>query len=368
MDEEIFRPTRSTNQNFQKVNQMPSMAKNQGIELPENHPLRHQMQPENQGLSEGVITGNVPDQIKQQMMGNVPPVMPPVMQPPIQQAQPNRSQVDVATAMVMMNANPELNAILNTLKQNSINYEEIMLPSKGKFYDGTDGPTNGIVRIRPMTGEEEQILATPRFVKKGIAIDMIFSKCIMENIRPENLLSQDRTFLLIYMRGISYGTDYEIQIRCPQTEKQFNTVIDLDTLEVSRCPDNFGPQNLGGVLPKSKLNFSYRLSRGKDEAELQQYRESRAKVTSEFSSDDTLTHRMAQLLNNIGTITDKEEIKVLIRNLPIQDVNYIRNTINTPPFGIDTNVTILSPFSNEEFEIDLPLDSGFFFPRNKKAN
>jgi hypothetical protein len=287
-------------------------------------------------------------------------------------ANPNYSQakvpLDINTAMAMMNGNPELNAILNTLKQHSTHYEEVLLPSKGRFYDGTDGPINGIINIRPMTGEEEQILATQRFIKKGIAINMIYSKCILENIRPENLLSQDRTFILIYLRGISYGTDYEVQVKCPETDRQFNATIDLDTLEVIRCPDNFGPDSLSGVLPKSGFKFNYRLSRGKDETDLQNYRESKIKAFGETTSDDTLTYRIAQLINSIENIVNKEELKVLIRSLPIQDVNYIRNMINNPPFGMETNVSILSPYSNQDFEIDLPLDSGFFFPRNKKAN
>ena len=235
-------------------------------------------------------------------------------------------------------------------------------------YNGTDGPVNGLINIRPMTGEEEQILATPRFVKKGNALNMIFNRCIRENINPENLLSEDRTFLLIYLRGISYGTDYEIQIKCPDTERQFNTTIDLDTLEIIRCPDDFNQSKLSGTLPKSKLKFEYRLSRGKDDVDLQQYRDSKMKAYGETVLDDTITYRIALLVNNIANITNKEELKVLLKNLHIQDVNYIRNVINNPPFGIDTKISILSPFSNEDFEIELPLDSGFFFPRNKKAN
>lgn len=363
MTEEIYKPQRPNQQNPNNNVNAGNVfqSKDQSMDLPENHPLR-QRQPEinpNEinGLPPGAITGNIPHQFRSQISGDTSGFTP-----------LPKSNMDVATAMVMMNANPELNAILNTLKQNSINYEEVMLPSKGKFYDGTDGPVNGIVHIRPMTGEEEQILATPRFIKKGVAINMIYNKCIRENINTENLLSQDRTFLLIYLRGISYGTDYEIQVRCPETDKQFNTTVDLDLLEVVRCPDNFGPNDLHGVLPKSKLKFSYRLGRGKDETELQQYRESKIKTTNEVSTDDTLTFRIAQLLKSVENITDKEELKILIRNLPIQDVNYIRNIINYPPFGMQTTVSILSPYSNEDFEIDLPLDSGFFFPKNKKAN
>lgn len=363
MSEEIYKPQRPNQQNLNNNANSGNVFQNKdkSMELPENHPLRQQqpaINPNEFGnLPPGAITGNIPPQFRSQVSGDTSGFAP-----------LPKSHMDVSTAMVMMNANPELNAILSTLKQNSINYEEIMLPSKGKFYDGNDGPVNGILHIRPMTGEEEQILATPRFIKKGIAINMIYSKCIRENINAENLLSQDRTFLLIYLRGISYGTDYEIQVRCPETDKQFNTTVDLDLLEVVRCPDNFGPSDLHGVLPKSKLKFSYRLSRGKDETELQQYRESKMKTTSEVSTDDTLTFRTAQLLNSIENITDKEELKILIRNLPIQDVNYIRNIINDPPFGMQTTVSILSPYSNEDFDIDLPLDSGFFFPKNKKAN
>src|SRR5690606_17492699 len=74
-------------------------------------------------------------------------------------------------------------------------WEEFEFPSKGRFY--TDIPP--VVHIRPMTGEEEQILATPRFVKKGKAIDMIFDRCIREKINTEDLLSVDRTHLLIYL-------------------------------------------------------------------------------------------------------------------------------------------------------------------------
>jgi hypothetical protein len=348
MADEIFRPQRPVNNSF---NENP-------IDLPENHPLRQQSNSDfGNGLHPG-ITGNIPPQFRAQMAGDVGGM----------NQQPVRAPMDAATAMVMMNGNAELSAILNTLKQHSAHYEEVLLPSKGKFYDGTDGPTNGIINIRPMTGEEEQILATPRFVKKGTAVNMIFSKCIRENIKPENLLSQDRTFLLIYLRGISYGTDYEVQVRCPDTDKQFSTIVDLDGLVIDRCPDNYGPVNLSGILPKSGLKFSYRLGKGKDETEIQEYRERKLKAFSDSATDDTLTYRTAQLINNIENISDKEELKVLIRNLPIQDVNYIRNLINEPPFGMQTKISILSPYSNEEFEIDLPLDSGFFFPKNKKAN
>jgi hypothetical protein len=196
---------------------------------------------------------------------------------------------------------------------------------------------------------------------------MIFSRCIQENFRPEYLLSVDRTYLLIYLRGISYGNEYEVEVKDPDSDRKFSTVIDLNSLPVDFCPMDFGPI-LTDVLPKTNLTFTYRLSRGKDEQELQDHRERRLKQFGDSGTDDTLIFRTAQLTDSIANITDKNEIQVLLRNLPIQDLSYLRSIVNEPPFGVDTKVSILSPLSSEEFEVELPLEANFFFPRRKKKD
>lgn len=261
-----------------------------------------------------------------------------------------------------------LKELLEMIKGSSAVYEEIQLPSKGRFYDNNEGPSDGVLHIRPMTGEEEQILATPRFVRKGQAINMIFSKCIKESaeFRPENFLTIDRTFLLIYLRGISYSPKYEVEIKCPECEAKFLTTIDLNSLYVESCPDEYGPV-LQDVLPTTKLPFSYRLSTGRDEQEITDHRERRVKAFGDSAADDTLTYRTASLLEEIDGISNKNELQILLKNLPISDVSYVRNCINEPPFGVDTNVSITCPSCFAEFSIDLPLEANFFFPRRKKG-
>lgn len=259
-----------------------------------------------------------------------------------------------------------LRELLEGLKGSATTYEEVELPSKGKFYDGENGPANGIVSIRPMTGEEEQILATPRFVRKGQAINMIFQRCIKENYRPENLLTIDRTYLLIYLRGISYSPSYDVEIKCPECDKKFSTTIDLNSLFVESCPDNYGPV-LQDILPNTKLPFAYRLGTGKDEQDISDYRDRRIKAFGDSSADDTLTYRTSMLLDNIDGIDSKNELQILLKNLPINDVSYIRNCINEPPFGVDTDVEIICPSCLQDFTVDLPLESNFFFPRRKKG-
>jgi endogenous inhibitor of DNA gyrase (YacG/DUF329 family) len=216
-----------------------------------------------------------------------------------------------------------------------------------------------------MTGEEEQILATPRFVRKGQAINMIFQKCIKEDFKAENLLTVDRTYLLLYLRGISYSHSYDVEVKCPECGAKFSTNVDLSALFVNQCPHDFGPI-LEDVLPNSKYRFKYRLSTGRDEQEINEYRERRMKMFGDNATDDTLTYRTAQLLEEIDGITDKMELQILLKNLPINDVSYIRGIINEPPFGVDTNVEINCPSCSAEFSIDLPLEANFFFPRRKK--
>lgn len=240
-------------------------------------------------------------------------------------------------------------------------WEQFEFPSRGKFYENIPATIN----VRAMTGEEEQILATPRWVRKGKAIDMIFRRCIKEPINTEELLSSDRTHLLIYLRGISYTPEYDVEIKCPNCSIKFAHVIDLNELEVDSCPDDFSIENLSGVLPVSKFRYSYRLATGQDEQEISSYREKRIQQWGDQGEDDTLLYRTALLLEEIEGVTMKKELSLLLKKLPIQDVAHLRNEINTPPFGVDTELSVLCPSCTEEFKIDLPLETNFFFPRKK---
>ena len=246
-------------------------------------------------------------------------------------------------------------------------YEKIELPSKGKFYNGENGPTDGVLHIRPMTGEEEEILATPRFVKRGQAINMIFNRCIQENFDSANFLTQDRTYLLIYLRGISYTPEYDVEVKDPETDQTFATTINLSELYVNYCEDSFSRDNLFDSLPVTGYRFKFKLATGKDEQAVQEHRERRAKnFDLSGQADDSLIFRTAHLIEEIEGLTSKIEIQTLLKKLPVQDVSYLRTIVNDPPFGVDTKVSVNNPYTLNDFEIELPLESNFFFPRAKK--
>lgn len=284
---------------------------------------------------------------------------------PQKQKKPQPAQVPKPQGKVRPTGSAALEEILLQLREQAYVYDEVILPSKGAFYSGTDAPTDGILHIRPMTGEEEQILATPRYIKKGNAINMIFQRCVKEKIKADELLSIDRTYLLIALRNISYGHEYEVDIKCPGCDKKFNHTIRLDQLMVSYCPEDF-QSPLTDTLPKSGFSFSWHLPRGKDENLVSEYREKRSKEYGDLAIDDSLLFRIALMLDAVEEVKDKTELMVLLKKLPIQDIAYLRGIAGDPPFGVNTKCDATCSLCYHDFDIELPLEAGFFFPRHRK--
>lgn len=312
------------------------------------------------------VSGNVPPEFSQMMQqrGNQNPVPPAPVQGQPNTPPPPKPRATPDMMVKSSSGQPDrLQEVLTLLnQQQQEKWEPFTWPSMGKFY--TDIPHT--IHIRPMTGEEEQILATPRFVKRGQAIDMIFQKCIQENIPTEKLLSVDRTHLLIFLRGISYTPEYDVEIKCPSCGIKFNEVINLD-LDVEFCPEDFTKDNLFGTLPVSGLDYKFRLSTGKDELTVSTYREQKIAKWGEQSEDDTLLYRTALLLEDLGGLSMTREIQMVIKKLSMEDVTHLRNHVSDPPFGVDTEIPIICPNCSEEFKIDLPLETSFFFPRKKET-
>lgn len=256
---------------------------------------------------------------------------------------------------------PQFEKIIDQLT--GVKFEEIELPSRGKFYFQGEGPSDGIIHIRPMTGAEEQILTTPRLVKKNLSLNMIFKECIGEQINPELLLSEDRTYILIYLRGISYSTSYDVEIKCPSCDKSSQQKIPLDLLEVNYCPDDFDIQSLEDTLPSSGLKVRYRLSTGRDEILVQEHKDKRIKDWGADVTDDSNLFRMSLLVEEIEGITNKTMIQQIVARLPIGDMAYLRELINNPPFGVNTKIGIACPHCLNDFELEMPMELGFFFPK-----
>ena len=102
-----------------------------------------------------------------------------------------------------------LDEILSKPKGSLIPWEKVKLPSSGVYYDGQI--PNGEIEVRGWGIQTDKILATARLAQTGQSINYIFMNCIRipNEFDHMNLLVGDRMFLLYYLRGITYGNEYE---------------------------------------------------------------------------------------------------------------------------------------------------------------
>lgn len=342
MADEVYRPQR------EPINPNEISKEDNQATLNKMAAFREQIaQTEQAATEEGVkFSGNLPPQLQQMLsQKNAPQINRPPMS--------DGSFVDKSGKLA------------EAISRINIVYTEITLPSLGKFYNGADGPTDGVLHIRPMTGQEEQIFGTPRLIKKNQGLDMILNQCIQEGNRynVSNFLAIDRTFLLIYLRGISYSREYEVEIKCPACERRFNEVIDLDSLIVENCPEDLNAENLVCTLPDSGFKVHYKLLRGVDEVKIREHQERKNKEFSATGVDDTFSYQLSLAIVECAELTDPVELNVLLKRLKIVDTNYLRNVILKPAFGVDTKVDVMCSYCNENIEMELPFDASFFFPK-----
>lgn len=267
----------------------------------------------------------------------------------------------------------DIKELINRIRESS-DYRPVDLPSNGIPYMADSPLKEGKVLMRPMRAGEEEILSTPKFFKDGQAIEMIFKQCIqfpskMPLDDPRQLLSLDRTYLLIYLRAISYGNLYECSVNCATCRATFDTIIDLENeLDCDFLEDVDFKEPLKGMWPEIKFPFYYRLSRGFDEHQLLKMDRDRK---SKFSNptDQSLLNRANLLITQIGDeesgfcTNDPKQIRQVLQELVAKDLYETRRCLDSQPFGVDARVVLDCPKCGAENIMALPMGADFFLPR-----
>jgi hypothetical protein len=244
--------------------------------------------------------------------------------------------------------------------------EFVELPSHGYLYknitDDEDVVKKGGVRIRPMTVNEEKILATTRLVKSGQALDMVFQNCIKSRIDPSKMLSSDRVFLMLWLRAISYGNIYKFQMTCtnPACSKRFEYSVDLSQHPIKEMKEGVS-EPIEVELPKSKYHVFFRLPRGIDEVEMVKISNQPKKMND---TDDTVVKRLRSTIIKItdqdGKELPEEYFEPFIESLVAMDASTWRNKIESSDAGIEDITGIICPHCETEFDSPIPITENFF--------
>lgn len=225
------------------------------------------------------------------------------------------------------------------------------------IYDPKTDKVHNEVKVRSMTGEEEDLLSS-RKIAPLVKMDQVLAACtesigtITDRRQIKTLVRDltvgDRVFLMFAIRRVSLGDRYPFREECPScgTEHLYN--VSLADLEVKFVEDP-KKQTFAVTTPTGR-KVSFRMMTGHDEHRLD-------KIKSKGNS------LSISMLSRIETIDGEVANLTHIKKLALRDRHFLRDQFEEVEGGVDTTLECSCPFCGHDFERDLDIgQTGFFFP------
>ena len=240
-------------------------------------------------------------------------------------------------------------------------HETYTLPSLGKIYDVEVNPN---VTIKSMTTEQEQKrLAITDYPYKMLC--EIIDDCIVDpiGISSYDMCIGDYQFVLYKLRTVTYGSEYNIDAKCPYCGYTRKETVNLDELSTMKYSEEFDKYRTF-KLPKTEdeITLNIQTPRMLDNV-VNATREYKAKFPN--ASDPTLTFTIKSLIQKVnGKKPDLMKIDQWIKNLPMADVNTIityAEKMNSL-IGVDTQLILHCDLCGLYHESSLTMGQEFFRP------
>ena len=116
---------------------------------------------------------------------------------------------------------------VNNIDRN-VAYDVIPLPSHGECYK------EKIERIPVgyLTAYDENFITSPNLYQDGLIIDFLLKhKILNKDIDIDDLCVGDIDAITLFLRATSYGVDFPITVRDPETKEEIETTVDLTTFK-----------------------------------------------------------------------------------------------------------------------------------------
>lgn len=317
------------------------------------------------------------------------PVVPTIDLDPTKQSFDKRSK---ALEGIKPGMSPQdiLDLVINKEADDFLPWEECVLPSRGIYYNGKI--PNGIVQVRAMGIYADKILATQRLAKSGKSLDWLYRKCVRlpdKDMDVLDLLANDRTFLLYYLRGITHGNEYDFMVECTNSDcgELSEQEYDLNKLATTiKGPNSeLGTEPFKVVLPymseitKQEFWVKLRFLRGHDVWSMLNLRSGKnqakelrnLKRKSDGANvlpplDETLEQNLNLLISEVMGSKEPDKIQRVVERLHASDTATIREFLREFTPGIDTTVKLNCPYCKNEMAIDLPITDSFFRPKRTR--
>jgi hypothetical protein len=230
--------------------------------------------------------------------------------------------------------------------------------------------------LRGMKVKDEQLFTDRKLVKAGRVISAILDACWLETRDPGpymingtkpdwgNLLSADRTYLLLQLRIASYGEKYDFRVTCGACRHHFVWTVDLTQLDVKPV-SNEGRQHVKSnepllvPLPDGR-HIKCRLLTGADE---EFFANLAGKDESKF-----LTYHLARRIVEVDGKTHWRDVLAVVEDFEAKQADHLWNVTDELEGGVDTMFDIECPSCFKAQQVVLPFEAGFFSSRKRFAN
>lgn len=243
--------------------------------------------------------------------------------------------------------------------------EAVPLPSNGVIYDQETGlHGKETLEIKSMTAKEEDILTSRALIKKGTVITELIKSCLIDKtVDVDAMISGDRNAVMTALRITGYGSDYTVQVDCPDCgagNKQTFMLTDLPIKRLEISPITEGANLFEFTLPVTKKKVHFKFLTGRDEQEMSTISERQKKQG--LKTDNLVTSRLNFSVVSVDGVTDKSKIGTFIRNMPARDSLALRKYIDSNEPGIEMKSWMQCESCDEHTEVNLPLGASFFWP------
>ena len=241
------------------------------------------------------------------------------------------------------------------------------LPSQGKIYpEGSAAHNCETLEIRAMTAKDEDILTSRALLKKGTVITALLRSCLVNKaVRVDQLISGDRNALMVAVRITGYGSDYEVEIPCPEcdvSQKQSFSLAELPIKRLEIEPSEPGENKFTFTLPVSKKVVTFRFLTGADEQNIALTAERKRKKKLSGDIDSMVTSRLQAAVVAVDNIEDRSKLAMFVHNMPARDSRALRKFMNDNEPGIEMKCVMTCESCYESSEVDLPIGTSFFWP------
>lgn len=240
------------------------------------------------------------------------------------------------------------------------------LPSRGIFYTNNElnkMVKDGEIHVHPMSAIDEINMKNPDMLFSGRAIEEVCKSCIPDIIDPYQLLARDVDAIMLFLRMVTYGNIFEIEIKhtCENAkEHSYNVNLEAILNTMAYLDPTESTEKYSIDMPNGQV-IRIQPAKYQHVVELLQRNEKRKEYSSKDIADNII-HNLLNLIVDVDGITDKKDIEEWLRQVPATFVTKLAKSIEElNQWGPSTVTEITCKDCGEQVKLELPLNPISFF-------